>query len=120
MRYLIAVGLAVALWAIACTRGPKGLSRPTYVATEKAVAALKRANEYRDAGAQLYEPRFLDVEKATDELVASATKPADTLVATIAGTCAIELKSYRGILDSYGALLAQNYRSPALAKFSIS
>jgi hypothetical protein len=92
------------------------LSYPTYAGTEKAIAALNRANEYRDAGALLYEPRFLDVEKATEELAASATKPADTLVATIANTCVVELKSYREILDNYGVLLAKNHRSPALDK----
>ena len=64
---------------LACTCGPKGLSRPTYLATKKAVGAIERANEYRDDGALLYEPRFLDVERAVDELAASGgSRVADT------------------------------------------
>ena len=96
-----AICLLILVESIACTRGPKGLSRPAYLATEKAVASLNRANEYRDADVLVYEPRFLDAQKAIDELAAAASKPADTSVAMIARACADELKLHRQNLDNH-------------------
>jgi hypothetical protein len=62
------------------------------------LAALQRTNEYRDAGVLIYEPRFLDVERTIDELKTSGSRTEDETVASIAESCAGELKSYRQIL----------------------
>jgi len=99
MRHLVAVGLAVMLWSTACTRGPKGLSRSEYAATEKAVAALARADEYRDAEALLFEPRFLDAEKAVDELKAARRNKADTELIDKAQDCLADFESHRKFFD---------------------
>ena len=77
MRYLVAIGLSVALWSIACTRGPKGLSRGTYAAIEKGLPPLERAYEYRDANATAFEPRMLNAEHALDEVLAAGSKNAN-------------------------------------------
>jgi len=99
MRHLVAVGLAVVLWSTACTRGPKGLSRSEYAATEKAVAALARADEYRDAEALLFEPRFLDAEKAVDELKVARRNKADTELIDKAQHCLASFESLRTWFD---------------------
>jgi hypothetical protein len=105
-EYLTAVALAFALLPTACTRGPKGLSPSSYAATEKVVAALERCFEYRDAGILLYEPRFLDAEKAIDDL--RATEPTDLSLNEIAHTAAEALKTYRDNRDRLYRLQAEN------------
>jgi hypothetical protein len=40
MRYPIAAGLGIALWFTGCSGGPKRLSGPGYLASQKAVDAL--------------------------------------------------------------------------------
>lgn len=99
MKRLCPFLIILSLGPSACSQGPKGLGRPAFEATEKAAAAMQRANEYRDAGTLLYEPRFLDLEKAVDELKASATKPQEKAVAEIAVACAGDLRNYRENLD---------------------
>jgi hypothetical protein len=79
-----------------CGVGPKEVSRPEYAAILKAFNALKRANDYRDAGTLIYEPRFLDAEKAVEELESTA---AGTDEAVTAGqTARSMLKNYRDYL----------------------
>jgi hypothetical protein len=57
MRYPIAAGLGIALWFTGCSGGPKRLSGPGYLASQKAVDAINRAYEYRDEGEVHYDPR---------------------------------------------------------------
>jgi thiamine biosynthesis lipoprotein ApbE len=89
-----------AICAASCTRGPKGLSRDAYEATEEAVAALRRANEYRDAAAEGYEVRILDAEKALNALEKAQTNPPDSAVSQIVRSCVEDLGLYRHTRES--------------------
>jgi len=101
MRYLVAIGLSVALWSIACTRGPKGLSRGTYAAIEKGLPPLERAYEYRDANATAFEPRMLNAEHALDEVLAAGSKNANDASAWLIFRSSVGLlKIYRQNLES--------------------
>jgi hypothetical protein len=82
-----------------CTKGPKGLSAEAYEAAKGTVAAMRRANEYRDSGGLLFEPRFLDLERAADGIAASRKSASDDSAAGMARACVDILRSYRGMLD---------------------
>lgn len=90
---------------VACgshTRGPNRLSVTVYEALEKAVAAFERADEYRDAGVLLYEPRFLDAEKAADAVRdAPGDQPADVSAALNAHSCVLALYTYRLSIEHF-------------------
>jgi len=73
---------------LSCGRGPQRLSRDTYSALERAIGAMERANEYRDAGVLLLEPRLLDAEKAVADIP-------DRMVSQEIGRCLTELNTYR-------------------------
>jgi hypothetical protein len=105
MRYLMAVGLLALLGSTACTRGPKGLSRATYESTQSAVAAIQRANEYRDAGTLLFEPRFLEAEKAIDDVASTQKNFSDSAAVMQMRVWLTSMKQYRDILDKYEAVL---------------
>jgi hypothetical protein len=88
------------------TRGPKGLSRETYAATEKAVAAIQRANECRDDGLLIFEQRFLEAEKAVDNAIATGKNPHDTMVGIHMHNWVESMKLYRHIMDRYVSAMA--------------
>jgi|HubBroStandDraft_1064217.scaffolds.fasta_scaffold130169_3 hypothetical protein len=73
MRSIAFILCATSLASCSQTYGPKGLSKPAYEATVRAVNALDRAREYRGASALLFEPRYLDAERAIGEL--KSTEP---------------------------------------------
>jgi hypothetical protein len=100
--------LAVLIFAAAlialcsCTKGPHGLSADTYEGVRKTVLALRRANEYRDSGVLLFEPRLLEAERAADDIVAPAahsavTTASNTSAAVIARSCVKDLRLYREV-----------------------
>jgi len=93
----VCIIIAVLGSSIACTRGPKGLSRSAYLAAEKTVSAIKRANEYRDAGVLLFEPRFLEAEREADGMMALRNNASDSAAADIARSCVKDLTLYREI-----------------------
>jgi hypothetical protein len=109
-HHLVFVLLPVTILAlVACpasTRGPKGLSRATYEATVNAVAAIKRTNECRDAGVLIFEPRFLEAEKAVDDVRATGNNSPDAIVGIHLHNWVESMKLYRRILDSYESALA--------------
>ncbi len=87
-----------------CTKGPKGLSAETYEGVKQTVAAMRRANEYRDSGTLLFEPRFLDLERAVDGIAtphvySDITAASNTSATTIARSCVDLLRTYRRMLD---------------------
>jgi hypothetical protein len=95
---------AAAIGICSCTKGPKGLSNDTYAGVKKTVAAMRRANEYRDSGVLLFEPRFLDLERAVDGIAtpraySEITTASDLSAAEIARSCVHILRSYRQMLD---------------------
>jgi hypothetical protein len=61
-------------------------------ATRRAIDALDRLNERRDAGILLYEPRYLDAEKAVAEL-------GDPYQRTMAGFCIAAFANRRKLLE---------------------
>lgn len=93
--------IAPALTALcSCTKGPHGLSVDTYDGVQKAVSALRRANEYRDSGAPLFEPRLLEAERAAGEIVtpqaySAVTAAANASAASVARSCVRDLRFYR-------------------------
>lgn len=99
--YLAVLMTAAAIVALcSCTKGPKGLSADTYEGVRRTVAALRRANEYRDSGALLFEPRLLEAEKEADGIVtphtySEITHANNTAAAEIARSCVKALQLYR-------------------------
>jgi hypothetical protein len=112
------VSLLALLICASCTRGPKGLSRATYAATEKAIAAIQRANECRDDGLLIFEPRFLEAEKAVDDARATATNFHDTLVVDHMRGWVESTKLYRRVLDSYESAASDPALKKSAAKYA--
>lgn len=100
---LVAVSLLLVSACSPQRKGPKHISSPVYDALEKATATVARANEYRDAGILLYEPRFLEAEKAVDEVsrqvhdsqLTGTDALTEVQVSTICYRCVSALKWYR-------------------------
>ena len=109
---LLPVSLLVLFACPSDTRGPKGLSRATYEATVKAVVAIQRATECRNAGALIFEPRFLEAERAVDDARATGNNQHDTMVGFYMNNWVESMKLYRRILDHYESAMAD----PALKK----
>jgi hypothetical protein len=110
----MAVGLAVSLWSVACTRGPKGLSGPGYLAAQRAIDAINRAYEYREKGAMYYEPRFLDAQRSVSEIPSLDDASPEGQFKMEAKTCVSTLEIYRLKLET-DALESQNRRTKAEA-----
>ena len=93
--------IATAIIALcSCTKGPKGLSADTYEGVRRTVSALRRANEYRDSGALLFEPRLLEAEKEADDIATPrvysvVTAASNTSAAMVARSCVKDLQLYR-------------------------
>jgi hypothetical protein len=58
---------------------------------------MRRANEYRDAGVLLFEPRLLDAEREADSIAKNST--ADSRAASIARICIEDFRLYRKSLN---------------------
>jgi hypothetical protein len=99
---------------IACTRGPKGLNGPGYLAAQKAIDAINRAYEYREKGAMYYEPRLLDAQRSVSEIPATDDARPEGQFKTEAKTCVSILQIYRLKLET-DALESQNRRTKAEA-----
>ena len=56
---------------------------------------MRRANEYRDAGNLLFEPRFLDAEKALDAGRRNIHNSADESAFLLLDACLEDLTNYR-------------------------
>src|SRR5271169_1283398 len=87
---------------IACDKpvDPKGLSPRVYELVVKATAALGRANERRDAGNLLYEPRYLDAKKAVDDLNETLTvNESDDEAKHLERACLETIQRYRRSLE---------------------
>jgi len=77
-----------------CTKGPKHISVQEWQALKKAVPAYERAVEYKHSETLLFEPRYLDLEKARDEVNQAAytgwnsdIKTADIEASSYFATC---------------------------------
>jgi hypothetical protein len=99
LRRCVLVLSVLALSACHKTVGPKGLNPETYDAVVRAADALDRLNERRDAGSLLYEPRYLDAEKAVGDLGhIPIVTVADIPPNSTAQVCLIAFRTYRSEL----------------------
>lgn len=89
--FLIAAVIALC----SCSKGPQGLSADTCEAVRKAVPALRRANEYRDSGTLLFEPRLLEAEREANGIMSAQKNASDASAAGIAKSCIEDLRLYR-------------------------
>jgi hypothetical protein len=100
---ILMIAAAVIALCCSCTKGPEGLSPETYAGLEKTIDAMRRANEYRDSGVLLFEPRFLELERAVDDIAlpdvhSVVTEARDDSAKSIARSCVQILKTYRSYL----------------------
>jgi hypothetical protein len=101
-RRNVLVALVGLLTLAACGVGPKGVGKSEYAAISKAFNALKRANDYRDAGSLIYEPRFLDAEKAVEELESTASMDGAVTAAQTARSMLVNYRAYLGMEAEVG------------------
>ncbi len=104
MKTLVKTGGLLLLLSAGCssTKGPRHNSVQEWEALQRAVPAYERAAEYKDAGVALFEPRYLDLEKARDEVNQAAYRGstsdvelADTQASSDFATCVSKLQIYR-------------------------
>ena len=96
---VLMIAAAVMALNCSCTKGPKGLSADTYGGIQKALSAMRRANEYRDSGVLLFEPRLLEAEREVDSIVTN--NDADSAAADMARICVKSFPLYRKSQDIY-------------------
>lgn len=111
-----AVAIAVIALTCSCTKGPHGLSADTYKGIQQTLSAMRRANEYRDSGTMLFEPRFLELEREADGIVVNNS--ADSSAASIARSCVKGLQIYRKSRDIYAAYLERREPLPKVPNWA--
>jgi hypothetical protein len=108
---LVIAGTVIA-FNCSCARGPKGLSNNGYISVQKALSAMRRANEYRDAGVLLFEPRLLEAERKADAIVINNS--ADDGAAELARICVKDsFPLYRKAREQYLDYLENRSPSPS-------
>ena len=103
LRPIQCVVLGSLLFLAGCshTSGPKGLSDSTYAATRKAVDALERASQYRNASTSIFDPKFQLASKAADDVYDEmGNQSADGYAVNQIRSCIDELKLYRSTFSS--------------------
>jgi hypothetical protein len=115
---VLMIAAAVIALNCSCTKGPKGLSADTYGGIQKALSAMRRANEYRDSGVLLFEPRFLEVESEADSIVTH--NDADSSAAFMARNCVEGFRLYRKSQDIYLEYLENRQPLPKAPKKALT
>lgn len=77
------------------------MSDATYIAMQRAVDALERANEYRNANASVFDPKLQAASKAADEVYNEmGNRSSDGYAVSQIRVCIDQLKVYRSTFDS--------------------
>lgn len=111
---VLIIAVAVMVLNCSCTKGPNGLSADTYKGIQKTLSAMRRANEYRDSGVLLFEPRFLELEAQADSIV--TRNDADERAASIVRECVEGFRLYRKSQDIYLDYLENRQALPKAPK----
>ncbi len=83
------------------TQGSKHLSSGSYAATRRAVEAIERAGEYRNAKDTIFNPKFEEARKAMEDVEHEiGNETSDAYAATQVRVCVEDLREYRSNFDS--------------------